>query len=366
MSRITYLLGAGASAQAMPVVSELPLAIKFVKIYIKYLSIIHQIDLSKTIENVYHLEHLTKTTLSIDTLFRRLFLIRDNNHYYSFKINENEITTTQNQLLWIYNVVLLILEYKEVLNIRKSIEQNYNLFLQIVSDEKIDLETVLGILNNKNNDIDVRYENFISTVFDKKTKKLDDRISILTWNYDLQFERVYKLYRELDNYNELINELKNNKVFYKLNGTSFNDSLLYSLDDISETELLDILKTQNRYRSNIFFNWSENKAIEREDYFKSLADTEILIVIGYSFPNFNRDTDTKFLQTLMSLRKVYIIDIENKINDTNIAFNSLLLRIGRKTQFHKSLNDKDTSYYNRVLPTELITSTSQFFIPPEY
>lgn len=75
-------------------------------------------------------------------------------------------------------------------------------------------------------------------------------------------------------------------------------------------------------------------------------DTDILVVIGYSFPYFNREIDGKIIDNMKRLRKVYIQDPKSE---------------GIAQRF-------DTIYNKGVHPkleVKLYTETDQFLFPNE-
>ncbi len=74
------------------------------------------------------------------------------------------------------------------------------------------------------------------------------------------------------------------------------------------------------------------------------CDTSILVIIGYTFPFFNRAIDRKVIGAMTKLDRVYIQDIEpEKVRDTFFSIRSDLPE-------------------NKI---KLIKNCDQFFLPPE-
>ena len=113
------------------------------------------------------------------------------------------------------------------------------------------LLSIFFIIEQKINKKDGRYDTFLASVLDSKLN-IDDRITILTWNYDSQFELAYKEYGEHKDAEGLrrklgIADLKDqsydtrNQIF-KLNGTAnFMSSIDINGHQEFDEDLLTIL-----------------------------------------------------------------------------------------------------------------------------
>ena len=222
------------------------------------------------------------------------------------------------------------------------------------------------IINKK----DGRYDTFLASVLDLNLN-IDDRITILTWNYDSQFELAYKEYGEEKAADRIrkklgIADLKDtsyetrNQIF-KLNGTAnfmqrIDLNQYQELDDELLLTLLDAyiqgvnVSTSN---SRISFAWDNKQYISKnfeEALQKAIQDAEVLVVIGYTFPFFNREIDRKIFNYMTNLKKIYIQDPNA---EQIISSLDSLYSIQHTAITH--VNDK-------VKP---IKSTSQFYLPPE-
>ncbi len=176
------------------------------------------------------------------------------------------------------------------------------------------------------NDIDKRYDAFLATIF-KKNLQLPSDINILSWNYDYEFERAYlkyvpekndihKLYQDLNIIHKgTPREISASDRFsiIKINGTcgfwnkdgeitlGLNCHNIYHEKDDEGHEMPKLLKIFEAYKHlsgveyepAISFSWEDGVQLQRILGQIALAtrSTGKLIVIGYSFPYFNRDVD---------------------------------------------------------------------------
>jgi hypothetical protein len=75
------------------------------------------------------------------------------------------------------------------------------------------------------------------------------------------------------------------------------------------------------------FAWEEDRTNGNKIWEKAILsckDTQVLVIIGYSFPYYNKDIDTKILQAFSQLKRIYIQDpdftnIQERIKEINIG-----------------------------------------------
>lgn len=171
--------------------------------------------------------------------------------------------------------------------------------------------------------LDKRYYSLLSVILEKgKTNpELNKSISFISWNYDLQLENAYKSFMN-NSENNSLNDVNNYFKFFDSNNETndiihlngfrgfFNfDGKQYQNVDNNLTDILDYLlgiidnKKQfkpNRaidYGNKIKYAWENNTEI-LESAKKILQKTNILIVIGYSFPSYNRKIDSYLIESL--------------------------------------------------------------------
>lgn len=252
------------------------------------------------------------------------------------------------------------------------------LVLKKRQDKFKELEQLLALffiyLQLQNNP-DTRYDTFLANILESNLH-FPQNIRVISWNYDSQFEIAYS---EYDEQGELLVGSKNAKFdtdyeIIKINGTATfgNQTNIVTLrkeiwekiwaikDEPNRSEQLQRDQTWVLYFVYLYqlymvgkkdnthlsfaFDSSEpsEKILNRID--KIISQTDALVIIGYTFPFFNREIDRKMLQNLKPDAKIYIQDkYPNRI----------------KQNFKAVKAD---------IPEEQIETkeeTDQFFLPPE-
>ncbi|WP_316817293.1 hypothetical protein [Pedobacter nyackensis] len=312
----TYLLGAGASAQCLPVVCNMAAGVKEVHdifynpSFLKCKKALHP-QLKIIFNELRQLEEICKRNYSIDTYAKKLLI--------SGKTNEYE-------------------KLKDILSVYFTLQQ-------------------------KVKPLDNRYDNFWAALLTRKYD-LPDNIRVVSWNYDSQIELSYREFAGIESLSESYSRLNmvsphtdhdffNTEKFsvIKLNGSAKykEDSFLksefkYLSEDYSnqiddENFYVDLLeayedlgtidkKQKKRFNKNeLTFAWEHkfdsrfNKKIK-----ESLKNTTVMVVIGYSFPIYNRKVDKMIINDYMpNLEKVYLqapdaVDLEERF----VALNSTI------------------------------------------
>lgn len=366
---ITYYIGAGASCgtkeeQALPLVSNLPNRLNDLATN-SYLSAWYKkkfgekkgLDFSDFnnqskpefipksekevvddfVSNLYWLSKHSKNHISIDTFAKKLFIRNDYESLQQLKRLEATLST------------YFILE-------------QFNRF-------------------------DKRYDAFFASIIKNDAFALPSNLRIVSWNYDWQFEIAYSAFCNLQNitdiqsklntyskFNNINNIDKNINLFtlLKLNGTCgfyntsnerFHNQINKIPSAINESDELinESIKSywtslydndnKNILSSTLSFSWEDEPVMTRNvrsgivQITKSITQqTKVLVVIGYSFPYFNRDVDREIIRS-MNLDKVYIQSPDaEKI----------------KIRFRSILPDFDE---NRIIQW---AETDQFLIPDEF
>ena len=349
----TYLIGAGSSANTLPTVKDIPTKLN------DYLSTLKKPDydyggeffpenvLLKQVMMEGYMKSLTKglaelieackTHSSIDTYARKLYLLQDLEKYKVVK--------------FIFNEFLI---YEQIIN-----------------------------------GVDLRYETFLASILNLNPDKkliLPDNIRILSWNYDNQFELAYAKYlkepttveinRALQNFPETnYDQFDVNRFgIYKFNGTAggaitngtfsplIYDYNLLSFKTLSRNIVSNMLlryyflleKPKVKARGipddkypTIFFSWDNDVLFDklRSNALKAIQNTKYLIIIGYSFPTFNRQQDREVLKNMKNLQRIYLQTTKNSIDSVCYRLQSLIE------------ND---------IKIEKIDATDEFFIPLEF
>lgn len=302
---ITYLFGAGASKHALPVVNELPSRLEEVKkmlaLEANYLSeteFFSDIDKSRS-KREYQLELINEfdwlieaafTHATIDTYAKKLFLTIESNYH---------------------NSVDSLNKLKRILSIYFILEQ-------------------------ERRKTDQRYDTFFASILKETYDDLPKHIKIISWNYDYQFEKTYAQYsgdNTINGNQKYLNVKAKHMVsnssddrfsIYKLNGTTTihsNDFRDYEFiskinGDFTTKTIEEIIYTYSALKNSknnfcgVSFAWE--RKFKRGDIDivnvakKETSNTNILIIIGYSFPYFNRDIDKEIILSMKSLEKIYI------------------------------------------------------------
>lgn len=216
---------------------------------------------------------------------------------------------------------------------------------------------------------DSRYDTFLANVLTQELS-IPENIKILTWNYDSLFEFAFAEYLgNVENQTAIgcssisDNEIVGQPSIFKINGTaSFRDwSSITKLcnennsDSKLNKEVLDtIIEAYLGNESLLTFAWeTAHMTGDSERIMKikdSISDADILVVVGYTFPFFNRYVDKAFIGAIKNLKKIYIQDPKaDKVMQSVDA----VLAPHQKPPMRNNIP---------VIP---ITDCSQFYLPPE-
>lgn len=351
MEIFTYLFGAGASAKALPTVANIPL------------ELIRYHDRLKTISKKYLRDEkfngLTIQETKIEVLNK---LTDDLKELFSACKNSSSIDTLARKYY-------LTNDMKSLTKLKALID-NFFLYEQL------------------NNRVDQRYDSLFAAILKGgkgENIKLPNNIKILTWNYDLQIDSSMANFHSNKNNDDIQKFLQiypNRDLNYpdidkfsavKLNGTIggriLNDKYYYpefdlSMDKSLQTDILPLIiedlliryyelsRLPNKYAS-ILYSW-ENEELSKKirQTAKDISQhTTYLIVIGYSFPIFNRPIDSEIINNMSRLKKVYIQSKEDTISDVVLRFKAISQRFSENS---------------KQFPLMKITDEHEFYIPPEY
>lgn len=358
MSKVTYLLGAGASRgeravddsgkkyflRGLPVLSEMESAIDSMMPK----DAMGHVQISKAIAE----EYGVKDEHQLAYLFRLLLQLKEMcASYPTIDTLARQLYVTKGSYMTGYKNVFNYEDLKYVLTL-----------------------ALLMLQSHKQRDL--RYDGFIASIIDDN-KQLPP-MSILSWNYDAQFELAYSgysndryiphLWQELNVLNKTYpTEFDVHKPFamIKLNGTAFFKDITHPVKINGEdvAGLRDCFfgngATTNKYQyggeyaaaggvlhTTLSYVWEPSiDGLFRQHIFNRIHDTETLIVIGYSFPYVNSDMDSYILESMLGLRNVYIQD--PNYEDVKERMMSLIPKKNIPVHFEKR-------------------SDKQFYIPKEF
>lgn len=178
---------------------------------------------------------------------------------------------------------------------------------------------------------DNRYDTFLANVLAAKTLTLPKDISILSWNYDSQIEIAYRSYRTntgLEIYEKNIQgqwpQLTSNGRIIKINGsaTLADGSVLQEILNNKEIPVAaqlihyysyamsDTSQLGIQFKTHLSFAWEDSMNQQNliDTINATVSDTQYVVVVGYSFPYFNREIDRQIFKVMPHLKKVYIQD----------------------------------------------------------
>jgi hypothetical protein len=172
-TQITYLFGAGASANAIPTVDSLGYRIQDL---IKYLTILSDENKKESSEE----SKKNKKLINIDAL---QFIIDDLNWVYKESENHQTVDTLAKKY-YVQGKASSLNRLKRALISYFYFEQNIK--FKTYDEQKYDFPIFL----------DKRYDNLIASIADKKPTgiRLRNHIKCITWNYDLQLDFAIKNY----------------------------------------------------------------------------------------------------------------------------------------------------------------------------
>jgi hypothetical protein len=177
---------------------------------------------------------------------------------------------------------------------------------------------------------DDRYLSWLVSIMNRN--KFPENVKMLSWNYDYQMQIAASEFGPFENIDHSINSYAYYPAFighypnlesridekynsyYQLNGTAgytvninkkttsiYNELLSNSNDDLIE------FMRNNYMHNSIHFVW-ENTNYHKEILEKIkpiLNEVTIFVIIGYSFPFFNREVDKSIFEELKNLKKIY-------------------------------------------------------------
>ena len=307
--RVVYLLGAGASAQALPMVSQIPKALKehydWIWSYAKEGKVRKEMIegkpeterakvLGEYLKIISDLKEGSANHESIDTYAKKLFLRS------------------------------------------KTIRADRQKFTEL----KIGLAMFMAYLQAKHKVADKRYDGFLASLLSHSSNgslTLPPEVLVINWNYDQQLALALTEYQHHGSIGGAIEQLGMlplemigvRKGPYPCRSIHLNGMFAcrHDFDEIhplvdwssnKDEDLLDSMMlfyarlkysgTMGQGRLLLRFAWEVNE--QTIAAFKLLDEVlvacEALVVIGYSFPFFNREIDRDIVKRMPALKRVYV------------------------------------------------------------
>jgi len=376
---ITYFLGAGASANSLPVINELPERLFELSIFLNEQILGQRLE-KREGNNLFFTPSplMPKAPEEAKLMMSKL---RDDINWLLLELDNHNTVDTLAKKFYLINERHFDLERL------KRVLVTYFVFEQKLKYGSI-RKNVAKELPDK------RYDSLIATIISPQIGNLSlpNRFKVITWNYDMQFELAFSQYSSGSTLSEVQQSiqaipsqewLKNEKEFdrskfclVRLNGLAplkedivavrgIHTAIL-SLDKGFSELLVAISKMHSSLTSEDLktFTYSWENPEEYKHTYKAerqtldiaidiMRNTKILIIIGYSFPLFNRHVDSELINALpKDLHRVYIQDIKERANDLRNLLTNSFKRFERGEQWLES-------------HIQVIESTNQFFIPPD-
>ncbi len=275
--KVTYYLGAGASAQSIPVLDQFNQRVKFFTQYLNVNLNSHEIEI------LYRISNGVRNEFSPDTLAKKYFHI-------------SQVTGDYSDYLFLKRFISAFIIWEQV-NLDKSELDTAINYSGIIGVSKI--EEWANIIKKC---IDPRYDSLIATLLKVQTTnripKWNENVKFISWNYDSQFDLSYNQFttKDLSSVSKYIE-----KYLVKLNGSATDKGSLI-LRDLRENyiyksrDFTKFIFSDNK--TNLKFAW-ENDRHQKKQVLKAneiVKATEVLIIVGYSFPYYNRSVDAAVLK----------------------------------------------------------------------
>ncbi len=193
------------------------------------------------------------------------------------------------------------------------------------------LKTALAVfflLEQAQRPVDPRYRDFLSylgQLDERRNVAMPTDVRVISWNYDMQFEKAYSEFLRPDDYPKVATALQVvpglgegaycSECFslVKLNGTASmvlgSQGLAREYKTYLTADFENTLKYVGSYhdpgtKPYLNFAWEDDEL--RNHAMSRIGPVETLVVIGYSFPLVNRDVDHEILTRRLRAEKLYV------------------------------------------------------------
>lgn len=356
--RVVYLLGAGASVNALPVVRDMPDAFRSQDVWLRHF-MGAKLDVGASTRYFKYLNELAKKSHSygtVDTYARALLLKRDLKG-----VNE----------LKLHLAMFFLLE--------QAIEnKNWLRDTHIIPPPPIPYQ--------RQQRIDTRYFGWLALLLDNKGV-MCPRVNVLSWNYDLQLEHALAQYWDARDLQDVHNRADcgiypsptgpNDKpqklpflthlngvaghlqrpreqgvcLYRQLNGTDpqgYINWLFARYAEYDKKEETMLWGMQDSF--NFAWEPKDVSATAQEIARDALATADIFVVIGYSFPSFNRTVDGPLLKAFI---------------DGTTGRPPRRIHIQSPSLTEESFRHMFSLVRSSTFEVKVDSYTDQFYIPPE-
>ena len=347
LKKITYFIGAGASYHSLPLIKTMGNRMKAFSTYLK----------TQKNDPYFRVESLESFITELDEL------IKINEESTSIDAYAKELSN-KGENLKLQRLKVILSCYLIFEQLKKPDD------LVFYEKENDSIELPRDLQNSLINQLDKRYRTFWADYIDGHNTSPSPNIRVLSWNYDMQFELSYSNFKqsslelvqnEIQVFPSELEKIDSSKFcILKLNGTAGlykdkkTDSKLKNLFDLQKHPLdknnLDILleffkENYRRTTSKPIFSFAwENDDVSnktREIAKGIISETDILVIIGYSFPTFNKKVDRGIFQNIDNLKKVYfqapkeeLKSLIDKLEGINPKLKDITVGIDNLNTFH--------------------------------
>jgi hypothetical protein len=307
MAKIVYLFGAGASVGTLPLVNEMS-------------------------------DRLSEL---IKTLSSSQFLLSESEIFNDLEVGQNQSKERHRR-----DMLNALTELKSICDNHFSID-TFAKKLTIRGDtnglKKLKISLCVffvfeQLIHRPNSRYDFFFASLIESIY-----RLPNNIRILSWNYDSQFEIAFSefsqkkdisvnqdLLRVFNRANRIIRSDVEGFSIFKLNGSTElrfqnnrpSGTYYFNLDSSSTLDRNHLEQIVKSYVSATYyrdlvpsfkFAWEQEFNSEfTKIIIEETKDADVLVVIGYSFPYFNRTVDKGIISEMKNLSRVYFQSPEAK------------------------------------------------------
>lgn len=353
--KVAYILGAGASWQCIPTYIDFTDSLK------KFVTILDE----ACGNNGFRILH-TNYSITKEDVYKTLEAYKNHSAECKyFGTPDTYAVSLRNQKNKLDELKKLISSFLYFIQIDKNVE----LFKRYHINEEL-FDTLYNPHSDKIKEnckhvervtLDRRYISLFSSILSKQSEHSLNDICFITWNYDFQLEKALKLFVPVNLANDFIS-----KNVVQLNGScKFRQNMSIPNRQITEDDLIKMLVylfvPSEHKKLQLNFSWEHNNLDKALSF---IENSKCIVMIGYSVPDYNRNSDTKLVKKITeSLKKIYI-------QDQNPAFILKKLASIDKDYFRLDslVYPPKADYYTASLynSCELVDFTSQFIIPEEY
>ena len=226
------------------------------------------------------------------------------------------------------------------------------------------LKTALSaflVIEQSSHPVDQRYDAFLASILELDENQeisLPKHLRIFTWNYDTQLEKAFYGFCEDDD--KVFKNVIINERIYRINGFcgtyppgTFGDPFLAAIHSNDKPAWEAGVNLYNECITDpsspdpeIKFAWEDSTNTQLKNVgLTQLSEVFVIVVIGYSFPYFNREIDKLIFKQLNHLQRIYL---------------------QYPKDVHASIKSRLKNFFRSKIEIIDVTSTDLFYIPDNF